>query len=264
MQKTTFKIAKMDCPSEERIIRMKLDGLSDVKSLEFDIANRSLTVYHNGLYDDILHRLDELDFDASVIESVKTEGFTHTENPRRERRLLWTVLIINLGFFVLEMLTGIVSKSMGLVADSLDMLADGIVYALALMAVGGTVARQKNTAKFAAYFQFVLAATGFMEVLRRFFGAEQMPDFATMIVISLLALAANTVCLILLKQNKSRQAHIQASMIFTSNDIIINSGVIVAGILVNLLHSVYPDLIVGTVVFIIVIKEAGKILKLAK
>lgn len=48
MEKTIFQIAKMDCPSEESLIRMKLDGISGVKNLEFDIPNRILAVYGGG------------------------------------------------------------------------------------------------------------------------------------------------------------------------------------------------------------------------
>ena len=42
----------------------------------------------------------------------------------------------------------------------------------------------------------------------------------------------------------------KASMIFTSNDVIINLGVIIAGFLVNWLSSSKPDLIIGTIVFV--------------
>ena len=56
----------------------------------------------------------------------------------------------------------------------------------------------------------------------------------------------------------------QASMIFTSNDVIINSGVIVAGLLVLWTGSRLPDLIVGAIVFIVVVRGALNILKLGK
>jgi Co/Zn/Cd efflux system component len=56
----------------------------------------------------------------------------------------------------------------------------------------------------------------------------------------------------------------QASMIFTSNDVIINLGVITAGLLVNWLNSNKPDLIIGTIVFVLVIQGAIRILKLGK
>jgi Co/Zn/Cd efflux system component len=153
---------------------------------------------------------------------------------------------------------------MGLVADSLDMLADAFVYGISLFAVGGTLIKKKRIAKTAGYFQITLAVIGFVEVLRRFFGVEKMPDFSTMIVVSILALIANGICLYLLQKSKSKEAHMQASMIFTSNDVVINLGVITAGILVNWLDSSKPDLIIGTIVFVIVIQGAIRILNIAK
>jgi Co/Zn/Cd efflux system component len=79
-----------------------------------------------------------------------------------------------------------------------------------------------------------------------------------------LALIANGICLYLLQKSKSQEAHMQASMIFTSNDVIINLGVITAGILVNWLNSNKPDLIIGAIVFVLVVQGAIKILKLGK
>ncbi|MCU0416651.1 MAG: cation diffusion facilitator family transporter [Cytophagaceae bacterium] len=265
MQKTTFKISKMDCPSEEQMIRMQLADLTNIDSLDFDIPNRQLTVFHLDHYDKIFQRLDNLKFDTSLIDSVTVDNYSITsENTYRERKLLWQVLAINFFFFALELTTGFVSNSMGLVADSLDMLADSMVYGLALFAVGGTMSRKKNIAKSAGYFQLILAIFGFMEVVRRFVGLEQVPAFLTMIIISLLALTGNGLCLYLLQKSKSKEAHMQASMIFTSNDVIVNIGVIVAGGLVYLTKSIYPDLIVGTIVFFIVGQGAFKILKLSK
>ena len=153
---------------------------------------------------------------------------------------------------------------MGLVADSLDMLADSFVYGISLFAVGGTIVLKKKIAKLAGYFQITLAAIGFIEVLRRFFGVEELPDFSTMIIVSVFALIANVICLFLLQKSKSKEAHMQASMIFTSNDVIINLGIILAGLLVNWLNSDKPDLIIGTIVFILVIQGALRILKLGK
>lgn len=253
----------MDCSSEEQLIRLKLQTIDTVKSLEFDIPNRKLIVYHCANPDPIFSALESLQLNTTMISTGESNRVFETDTSNSQRKLLWTVLLINFLFFGLEMLMGVFSYSMGLVADSLDMLADSIVYALALFAVGGTVARKNNIAKFAGYFQIVLAVIGFVEVVRRFIGIEAMPNFKTMIVVSVLALIANVICLYLLQKNKSKEAHMQASMIFTSNDIIVNSGVIVAGFLVHWLNSSYPDLIIGAIVFVVVARGAYRILKLA-
>ena len=47
MIKSEYHISKMDCPSEENMIRMKLDGIEVIRKLEFDIENRNLTVFHS-------------------------------------------------------------------------------------------------------------------------------------------------------------------------------------------------------------------------
>ncbi len=178
--------------------------------------------------------------------------------------LLWKVLLINISFFVIEVAAGVIAKSMGLVADSLDMLADTLVYGLSLMAVGSTIARKKNCSEAERIFQFLLAIFGVTEVIRRFVGYENMPNFWLMIIVSAFALTANAICLVLLGRSKSEDAHMKASTIFTSNDVIINAGVILAGILVYVFESKYPDLIVGAIVFFVVIRGAVTILKLAK
>lgn len=263
MEKTTFEITKMDCPSEENLIRMKLDGIAAIEYLDFDIPNRKLSVIHNGGIDKIEESILDLNLGGRKLETVQAEHIDIHEDAN-QKKLLWAVLIINFTFFIIEVSTGLISKSMGLVADSLDMLADSFVYGISLFAVGGTLIRKKRIAKLAGYFQITLAIIGFVEVLRRFFAAERMPDFTTMIVVSIFALIANGICLYLLQKSKSKEeAHMKASMIFTSNDVIINLGVIVAGLLVHWLNSNKPDLVIGTIVFVLVIQGARRILKLS-
>ena len=264
MKKTIFEITKMDCPSEENLIRMKLDGISEIANLKFDIPNRKLIVFHTGEIDFIERSVIDLNLGGKKISTQETEQVNFEEN-KSQKKLLWSVLIINFAFFIIEMTTGIISKSMGLVADSLDMLADSFVYGISLFAVGGTVIKKKRIAKIAGYFQIALAVIGFIEVLRRFFGEEKLPNFSTMIIVSILALIANGICLYILQKSKSKEeAHMKASMIFTSNDVIINLGVISAGLLVNWLDSSKPDLIIGTIVFVLVIQGAMRILKLGE
>jgi Co/Zn/Cd efflux system component len=264
MQKTTFEIPGMDCPSEEALLRMKLDGMTGITTLEFDLQQRTLAVYHSIHEHTIEQALHETGLGVRKVRSEAVEASAAPEH-REQRRVLWTVLGINLAFFIIEMTTGLLSGSMGLVADSLDMLADSFVYGISLYAVGGTLVRKKRIASLAGYVQLALALAGFAEVLRRFIGAESMPDFRIMIIVSLFALVANSYCLYLLMKSKGRdEAHMKASMIFTSNDVIINIGVIAAGVSVFLLESGLPDLIVGSIVFLIVSRGAMRILSLGK
>lgn len=258
-----YKIEEMDCPSEENLIRMKLQSVDGIRKLDFDLSKRTLDVYCEDAADAVTPALESLDLGARLLATSESDDIGE-ESVDIQKRSLWIVLIINLSFFVLELLTGFVSDSMGLVADSLDMLSDGIVYGLSLFAVGATLARKKRVAKYSGYFQMALALLGFAEVIKRVFGTDAIPDYKMMMIISCFALAANAICLYILQKTKSKEAHIRASIIFSSNDVFINAGVILAGAAVWLFNSKIPDLLIGSIVFVIVVGGAIRILKLAK
>lgn len=129
MKRSQFKILKMDCPSEEQMIRMKLESFDQVKYMEFDIPKRKLEVFHQDNVKEIHEAISELNLNDHLEETVETE-LPNMSNDSKQRKILWWVLIINFSFFIIEMTTGWISRSMGLVADSLDMLADSIVYGL--------------------------------------------------------------------------------------------------------------------------------------
>lgn len=266
MYKSTFTIKKLDCPCEEALIRTQLQDIKGILKQEYDLENRSLTIYHEGEPSLIAGRIDELRLGSQLVESLSVEpdalGLTHS-GEEQNRKVLLLVLAINFALFVVEVVVGYFAGSMALVADSLDMLADATVYGLSLWAIGATASRKRGVARFAGYVQIALALLGFAEVIRRFVALEQMPSSVLMMTISLLALVGNASCLWLLQRTKSREAHIQASLIFSSNDVIINCGVIVAGLLVWLMANPLPDLIVGCIVFVLVSWGAWRILRLA-
>ena len=69
-----------------------------------------------------------------------------------ERKTLLIVLAINAFMFVFELVLGIIAESAGLIADSLDMLADASVYSLALYAVGRSVGLKVKAARASGVF----------------------------------------------------------------------------------------------------------------
>ncbi len=266
VNRSLYHVTKMDCGAEETLVRMQLEPIEAVRGLGFDLGARTVTVYHEGGLDALDAAIQQLDLGATLVSSEESDGSDWADDGEStvQRNVLWAVLLINFAFFVIEALFGALSGSMGLVADSLDMLADAMVYGLSLFAVGAAVSRKKSVARISGYLQLSLAVIGFVEVVRRFIGREGLPDYRTMIVVSLLALVANAICLVLLQRSKSREVHMQASMIFTSNDVVINLGVVAAGLLVLWLGSPIPDLVIGALVFAIVMRGALRILKLAR
>ena len=173
-------------------------------------------------------------------------------DPKKQKKLLITLLVINGVMFVFEFLFGLYAESTGLLADSLDMLADAMVYGSALFVIGKTAMAKANSALLSGVFQMLLGIGVMFEVIRRFlFGSE--PISTVMIVISLFALAANIVCLVLLNKHKQGEVHMRATWIFSKNDVIANLGVITAGLLVAYFESAIPDLIIGAIISSVVL-----------
>jgi len=264
VKRTIFHIEDMDCSSEEQMIRMRLEGLEGIASLKFDLAERRLSVFHDGSQQAIGEVLASLNLRARQVEHRDEVELPQGDHDAVNRGPLMWALAINLTLFVGEVVAGLLAGSMGLVADSLDMLADALVYGLSLAAVGGTAMRKRRLAASSGYLQGSLALLGLAEVVRRFLMPSDAPDVWPMVVVSLVALAANVATLLILRRTKRGEAHIEASWIFTSNDIKVNALVIVAGLLVGWSSSQVPDLLAGGLIFLIVANGARRILALAR
>jgi Co/Zn/Cd efflux system component len=180
-----------------------------------------------------------------------------------ERKTLLALLYINAFMFVTELIAGWLAQSTGLIADSLDMLADAAVYGLSFYAVGKGLLRQAKAAQVSGYLQVILGLGVLFEVVRRLlFGSE--PQSILIISIGAVALAANIICLVLISKHRDGGVHMRASWIFSTNDVIANLGVILSGALVAVIGSRFPDLIVGTIISLLVIRGGVKILEDAK
>ena len=267
ISKTIFSIPKMDCPSEEKLVRMALEGNSEIIKLDFDLKDRNLSVIHNSDPSNILSALEPLNFGTQLKTSVEyepnAEELEESVDPVKEANVLKTLLAINGGMFIFEIIFGLYAESMGLISDSLDMLADAAVYGLSLYAVGKALSMKKRAAKVSGYLQMLLAVSVLIETVRRFFIGSD-PEGLFMIGVATVALIANVSCLFVLFKHKGGGIHMKASWIFSTNDVIANAGVIAAGLLVYLFNSSYPDLIIGLIVGIIVLRGSFAILKLAR
>lgn len=262
LRESLFAVPKMDCPSEERMIRMALDEVAGVQRIRCDLAERRVSVVHSADAQEIAARLGHLGLGAALIETTTaTAAPAQVPEPADEAQTLRIVLAINAVMFVGELAMAWVAQSAGLLADSLDMFADAAVYGLALYAVGRSAQARMRTAHAAGWLQAALAIGAFGEVVRRFlWGSEPEPQL--MMIVAAIALAANVACLWLVSRHRDGGVHMKASVIFSANDVIANAGVIVAALLVSWTGSSYPDLAVGAVIAIVVGLGARRILRL--
>lgn len=173
----------------------------------------------------------------------------------RQSATLKIVLAINAVMFVVELVSGLLARSTALLSDSLDNLGDALTYGLSLYAVS----RGPRSKAMVALFKgglitlaglFVLGQVAYRVV------NPGVPVFETMGIISLLALAANGVCLALLWKHRAEDVNMSSVWECSRNDIASNISVFVAAAAVWLTRSGWPDLIVGFALACLLLRSA--------
>ena len=113
--RSVFAVPGMDCPTEEQLVRMALNGIEDVRSLDFDLDVRQLEAVHVGPPVTILLALEPLAMGAHLLSSEAVDP--HAEATSREpesaasqRRALWFVLAINAAMFAIELVAGLAAE----------------------------------------------------------------------------------------------------------------------------------------------------------
>jgi len=263
VHRSVFKIPRMDCAAEEQLVRRALEDEEGVRQLSFDLAARTLTVRHEGAPGLLSAKLGPLGLGAALSETGPAPPIPEGEATRNasEARTLGVLLAINGVMFLVELVAAWLAESTGLLADSLDMLADATVYGVALYAVGRAAALKRRAARLMGWLQVILALGVLGEVVRRLL-LGSAPEAPLMMGIALLALAANVVCLLLIARNRHYGIHMMAVFICSANDVIANAGVIAAAVLVGRTGSNVPDLAIGTIIGVVVLVGGVRILRL--
>jgi len=180
-----------------------------------------------------------------------------------ERHTLVAVLFLNACMFVAEFSAGLVAGSTALLADSLDMLADALIYALGLFALGRAVHWRSRAALVSGLLQLALGIGVAGQAMAKIF-VDGLPDTATMGFFGALALIVNTVCFLLLARFRHGDINLRATWICSRNDMIGNVGVLLAAGLVILLDSMWPDIVIGMLIALLVVRSALRIIAEAR
>jgi Co/Zn/Cd efflux system component len=162
----------------------------------------------------------------------------------RQRRVLQVVLGINGAMFLAELVAGLVAHSTALIADSVDMLGDVIVYGFSLYAVGRGPEWQARGALLKGGIMAAFGVGVLVEVATKL-ARGLTPDAGIMSAVALVALAANASVLAFLWRHRSDDINMRSAWLCSRNDVTANVGVVLAGIGVGLTGSAWPDIGVG-------------------
>jgi Co/Zn/Cd efflux system component len=178
----------------------------------------------------------------------------------RQSSTLRTVLGINAAMFLVELTAGLISGSVSLLADSLDMLGDALVYGFSIYVVARGARMKAIAALFkggimAAFGLFVLGQAVYRIVF------PQVPLFEAIGAIGLLALAANSICFVLLWRHRADDINMSSVWLCSRNDIVANVSVLFAAAGVWLTDSGWPDILVGLALAALFLRSALFVLR---
>lgn len=173
----------------------------------------------------------------------------------RQRATLRLVLILNAAMFVVEFISGVLAGSVALLADSLDMLGDALVYAFSLYVVSrGSVWKARAAVAKAVvmglFGMFVLGQVVYKLIW------PQLPVFEAMGAVGALALAVNGACFALLWSHRAEDINMRSVWICSRNDLIANTLVLIAALAVWMAASPWPDIVVGMLICAVFFRSA--------
>ena len=180
----------------------------------------------------------------------------------RQKSVLQIVLAINAIMFMAEFTAGIMAHSTALLADSLDMLGDASVYGLSLYALHRSTRWRAGAALTKGAIMGIFGLGVVIEVILKIAGGV-VPQGGVMGLFGTLALAANVSCLALLMRHRGDDLNMRSTWVCSRNDVIANSGVLLAAAGVVLTGTAWPDILIGLLIAGLFLSSAGGVIRAA-
>lgn len=179
------------------------------------------------------------------------------------RRALWIVVLLNVGYGVVEIVGGFISGSQALKADALDFLGDGLITFLGLLAIGWSLAWRARAAFIQGLFLGVLGIGVLGSTIYRVL-VRQTPEAELMGILGAIALGINVAAALVLIPHRTGDANVRAVWLFSRNDALGNMAVVVAAGLVAWTGTPWPDLVVAVVIAGLFLQSAWSIVRDAR
>ena len=175
------------------------------------------------------------------------------------RRVLIIVLMLNAMMFIIEFGAGLLAQSAALMADSVDMLGDALVYGISLYALGRGIRWRAGAALIKGGFIMLLGLGVLVQIgIKILYGVP--PISSIMILCGSMALVANLSCLGLLWPYRSHDVNLASTFECSRNDVIANCGVLAAAFLVGFTRSPWPDVIVAAAIAFMFFRSAIRVI----
>lgn len=266
-----YRVTGMDCSSCAAKIEgatRKIPGVNEVKVsiasqvMTLDVAEPDVQLPEvERAVTGLGYHLQRLDTEADGENDELPKDMSHVTPAYR--RALWIVVLLNVGYGIVEAVGGFWSGSQALKADALDFLGDGLITFLGLLAIGWSLAWRARSALIQGLFLGVLGLAVLANTAYRVL-VLHTPEAELMGLFGLIALAVNVAAAAVLVPHRAGDANVRAVWLFSRNDAIGNAAVVVAAGVVAWTDSAWPDLVVAIVIAGLFLQSAWSIVRDAR
>jgi cation diffusion facilitator family transporter len=191
-------------------------------------------------------------------DAVSAEAFASA--PPGYRRALWAVVLLNVGYGVVEFVGGFIADSQGVKADALDFIGDGSITLLGILAIGWSAKWRARMALLQGIFLALLGVGVLASAAYRVF-VENTPEAGLMLLFGLVACAVNITAAGILMKFREGDANVRAVWLFSRNDALGNLALVVGAGLVWVTDTGWPDLVIASVVALLFLQSAWEIIR---
>ena len=240
-----YRVSGMDCAKDAAEIKRaaRLAGVP-LDAIKVSSATHIMTLsVRDSELADVEQAVAKTGYRFEKIGPDDTGNTTAHKDPGYVRAL-WIVIILNVGYGVIEMIAGFLAGSQALKADALDFVGDGLITCLGVLAIGWSLAWRARSALLQGMFLRLLGLGVLANTAWRLFD-QSTPDAGLMGIFGFIALVVNVVSILPLLPHRKGDANVRAVWLFSRNDAIGNAAVVVAAAMVAWLGSAWPDLMVA-------------------
>jgi Co/Zn/Cd efflux system component/copper chaperone CopZ len=260
-----YHVIGMDCDHDAREIEEAARASGAVSDVRVSVSSHvmSLTLVASGTADDVTRAVADIGYRLAPVTGEAGASGTATHMTAAYRRALWIVVILNIGYGIVEMAGGFISDSQALKADALDFLGDGLITLLGVIAIGWGISWRARSALIQGIFLGALGVGVLVNTAVRL-AEGYVPEAGLMGLFGVGALVVNLAATAVLIPHRAGDANVRAVWMFSRNDAIGNVAVIVAAIFVGLLGSAWPDIIVALAMAGLFLQSAWVIIRDAR
>lgn len=272
-----YRVTGMDCANDATEIAQAARAVPGVDTVKVSTATHVMTirVWDAGVLPEAERAVAMIGYQLDRMDTPGVEGRAGSDANDDDlpkglsyiapgyRRALWIVVLLNVGYGVVEGAAGFLSNSQALKADALDFVGDGLITFLGLLAIGWSLAWRARSALLQGLFLgalglSVLATTAYRVLV------QQQPDAEMMGMFGGIALAVNLAAALVLIPHRTGDANARAVWLFSRNDAIGNMAVVVAAGLVAWTDTPWPDLVVAIVIAGLFLQSSWSIVRDAR